>query len=132
MRQRCPSRKVSRSRAPLHQLGEALIRRGTKSSNPASSSAESAANSFGTRELSHRNGLALSKHHEPAQRLRPSPLALAAAVFHSVAPARWPGREPVDPLIHQSHSFAHVTGGHARRGIVIRMRKIISERLNLA
>jgi hypothetical protein len=30
--------------ARLHQLGEALIRRGTKSSNPASSSAESGTN----------------------------------------------------------------------------------------
>ena len=36
-------------RARLHQLGEALIPRGTKSSNPASSSAESSTNLEGRR-----------------------------------------------------------------------------------
>ena len=43
--EKLPSSAPCGFRAGLHQLGEALIRRGTKGSNPALSSAESAANS---------------------------------------------------------------------------------------
>lgn len=43
----------------------------------------------------------------------------------------WPTRKSVDPLIHQSYSFADVARGLASPGIVVSVRKAILERLNL-